>query len=91
MQIAFYTAQIIISIALIVVVVLQARSAGMQNRDASSVFRTRRGLEKTLYQSTIILAAVFLLLSLVISLPLFGGPAPATPTPPAGSLFGGLF
>lgn len=78
MQIAFYIAMIVVSVALIVVVVLQARSAGMQSRDTSSQYRTRRGLEKTLYQTTVVLAAVFLLLSLVVSLPLFGS-APATP------------
>jgi preprotein translocase subunit SecG len=77
-EIAFYIAQILVCIALIIVVVMQARTAGMQSRDAGSFFRTRRGLEKTLYQTTIVLAVVFLLLSLLISLPLFGGPAPAT-------------
>jgi preprotein translocase subunit SecG len=78
-QIAFYIALVVISIALITVVVLQARSAGMQSRDTSSVYRTRRGLEKTLHQTTVVLATVFLLLSLVASLPLFGSPAtPAT-------------
>lgn len=83
METAFYIAQLLICAALIVVVVLQARTAGMQNRDAGSIYRTRRGLEKTLYQTTIVLAVVFLLLSLLISLPLFG--APGTPTiAPAG-------
>jgi preprotein translocase subunit SecG len=53
-------------------VVLQTRAPGMQSRDSSSIYRTRRGLELTLYQATIVVAVVFLLLSLIASLPLFG-------------------
>ena len=56
---------------LITLVVLQARTAGMANRDSSSIYRTKRGLEKTMHQATIALAAVFLVLALVTSLPLF--------------------
>ncbi|MCG8351137.1 MAG: preprotein translocase subunit SecG [Chloroflexales bacterium] len=71
MEIAFFIAQIIISAVLITIVVLQARTAGMANRDSSSIYRTRRGLEKTIYQVTIVLSVVFLLLALFLSLPLF--------------------
>jgi len=44
----------------------------MANRDTSSIYRTRRGLEKTLYQATLVLSVSFLLLSLIASLPIFG-------------------
>lgn len=71
MQTAIYIAMILVSAALTIIVVLQARSAGMQNRDTGSVQRTRRGLERTLYQATVVLASVFLLLALLASLPLF--------------------
>jgi preprotein translocase subunit SecG len=69
---ALYIAMLIISTVLIVLVVLQARTAGMANRDTSSIYRTRRGLEKTLHQATIALSVVFLLLALITSLPIFG-------------------
>lgn len=75
MQTALYIAVILVSAALIVIVVLQARSAGMQNRDTGSIQRTRRGLERTLYQATVVLASVFLLLALLSSLPLFASVA----------------
>ncbi len=71
MEIALYFALIIISAVLVVLVVLQARSPGMANRDTSSVYRTRRGLEKTLHQATIALSVTFLLLALITSLPIF--------------------
>lgn len=71
METALFIAMIIVSVVLITLVVIQARTAGMANRDTSSIYRTRRGLEKTLHQATIALAAVFLLLALVTSLPIF--------------------
>jgi preprotein translocase subunit SecG len=71
-EIALFIALIVISAVLIALVVLQARSPGMANRDTSSIYRTRRGLEKTLYQATLVLSVSFLLLSLIASLPIFG-------------------
>ena len=54
-------AQIIVSIFLIVVVLLQARGTGFAAgfSSDSSIFRTRRGLEATLFQFTIGLAVLF--------------------------------
>lgn len=77
MENALYIALIIISFTLIGLVILQGRSAGLQTRDTSSIYRTKRGLEKTLYQATIVLAVVFLILALITSLPIFGTPTPA--------------
>jgi len=74
---ALYIAQIILALVLTGLVVLQTRAQGMQNRDSSSIYRTRRGLEKTLYQATIAVSVMFLLLSLVTSLPIFGAATPA--------------
>jgi len=71
-ELALYFAMIIICTVLITLVVIQARTAGMSNNDSSSIYRTRRGLEKTLHQATIVLAAAFLLLALITSLPIFG-------------------
>lgn len=77
METALYIALIIISFTLIALVILQGRSAGLQSRDSSSIYRTKRGLEKTLHQATIVLAVVFLLLALITSLPIFGTPVPS--------------
>ena len=75
METALYIALIIISITLIGLVILQGRTAGLQSRDSSSMYRTKRGLEKTLHQATIVLAVTFLVLALITSLPIFDAPA----------------
>lgn len=55
--------QLLISIVLIIVVLLQARGgdigAAFGGGTTGSTFRTRRGLEKTLFQLTILLAIIF--------------------------------
>jgi preprotein translocase subunit SecG len=55
--------QIIISLTLILIVLAQARGEGGFGTRGSSVVRTRRGVEKTLFQLTIVLVAIFLLIS----------------------------
>jgi preprotein translocase subunit SecG len=87
-EIALYIALIIISLTLVALVILQGRNAGLQSRDTSSIYRTKRGLEKTMHQATIVLAVVFLVLALVASLPIFGAPAPTTPATGLGGLLG---
>jgi len=56
--------QIIVSAVLVVVILLQVRGSGFGELGTQSVFRTRRGVEKTLFQATIVLAAVFVLVSM---------------------------
>jgi preprotein translocase subunit SecG len=80
LETALYIALIIISLTLVILVVLQGRTAGLQTRDSSSIYRTKRGLEKTLHQATIVLAVVFLLLALLTSLNLFSAPTTTAPT-----------
>lgn len=75
MEIALYVALIIVGALLTFLVVLQGRSAGLQSRDTSSIYRTKRGLEKTIHQATIVVGVIFLILSLIASLPLFPTPA----------------
>lgn len=60
-------ATIIIAIALIAVVLVQGQSSGLGSAFGgdASIYRTRRGVEKTLFNMTIILASLFLLFSLV--------------------------
>ena len=63
----FYIAQIILAITIIVLVMLQAKDAGMGNVFGGGdmgVARTRRGVEKTLFNATIVVGTLFLLLSL---------------------------
>jgi len=63
-----YLAQIIIAIALSVLVLLQTRDAGLGNMFGGGdmgVYKTRRGVEKTLFNATIGLGIVFMLLAVV--------------------------
>jgi preprotein translocase subunit SecG len=56
-------ASILISIALIAIILLQVRGEGVGGLQSGSFVRTRRGLEKTLFQLTIVLSVVFLAVS----------------------------
>jgi preprotein translocase subunit SecG len=58
-------AEIIVSSTLILVILLQARGSGFGGAlgGSSAFFRTRRGAEKTLFQLTIVLVIVFILMS----------------------------
>ncbi|PKB67757.1 MAG: preprotein translocase subunit SecG [SAR202 cluster bacterium Io17-Chloro-G3] len=65
MQNYFTIAEIIIAIMLIVVVLAQVRGQGSgMFGSAQSTFRTRRGIELTLFRFTVILGVLFALLSL---------------------------
>jgi preprotein translocase subunit SecG len=57
--------EIMVSVTLIFVILLQARGSGFGGAlgGSTSFFRTRRGAEKTLFQLTIVLVVVFLLIS----------------------------
>lgn len=57
----------IIAVALIAVVLIQGQtSAGLGSVfGGSDIYRTRRGMEKTLYNTTFILAGIFFVLSLL--------------------------
>ncbi|HZC31410.1 MAG TPA: preprotein translocase subunit SecG [Gaiellaceae bacterium] len=60
-------AQVVISIAVGASVLLQARGTGLSSTfgGESTAYRSRRGLERVLFRLTIVLAAVFVILSLV--------------------------
>ncbi len=57
--------QIIVSAALIALTVLQGKNAGLSRMlgGDSSIYRTRRGVDKTLYNLTVILAVAFFVIS----------------------------
>jgi preprotein translocase subunit SecG len=58
-------AEILISIALIAIILLQVKGEGVGGLQSGSFVRTRRGLEKTLHQLTIFLVILFLVVSAV--------------------------
>lgn len=60
-------AQIILGIVLTVLVIMQTQNSGAGGMFGSdtTVYRTRRGLEKTMYQATIVLATFFFIVSIV--------------------------
>jgi preprotein translocase subunit SecG len=62
---ALSIAQIIVSILLIITILLQERSSGLSGvfGGGSEFYHTRRGLEKIIFWSTIVLAIAFATLS----------------------------
>lgn len=60
-------AQILIAVAVATSILLQARGTGLSSTfgGESTAYRSRRGIERTLFRLTIILVAVFILISLV--------------------------
>ena len=68
MQIWFNIAQIIISVALTVAILLQIRSSGLGSvfgGSESTVYRTRRGVERLLFNITIGLAIAFFVITIL--------------------------
>jgi preprotein translocase subunit SecG len=67
MEIYLYIAQIVVAAALILIVLLQVRGGGLGGifGQADTVYRTKRGVEKTLFQFTIALVIIFVVLSIV--------------------------
>jgi preprotein translocase subunit SecG len=59
--------QIIISVALIAIILVQAKGSGLGGifGGDTSIYKTRRGVEKTLYQATIGLAITFFAVSIL--------------------------
>jgi preprotein translocase subunit SecG len=72
LQTAFQIVVILVSATLTTVIILQSKGSGFGGifggRDMLSPLHTRRGLEKTLFQVTIGLVVVFLLITLISSL-----------------------
>ncbi|HEV8574068.1 MAG TPA: preprotein translocase subunit SecG [Dehalococcoidia bacterium] len=58
-------AAILVSIALIAVILLQVKGEGVGGLQSGSFVRTRRGLEKTLFQLTIALSVLWLAIAAI--------------------------
>jgi preprotein translocase subunit SecG len=66
MHIAFLIVQMLLSVVLIGAILLQTRGSGFSAFGSadSSIYRTRRGFERTLFQFTIVLAVCWVLASI---------------------------
>jgi preprotein translocase subunit SecG len=64
-------AQVILAVALIAVILLQQRGTGLGGAFGGEVtaYRSRRGLERTLFRMTILIAVLFVIFSLLNLLP----------------------
>lgn len=69
LRLYFNIAQIILSVALVAAILLQTRSGGLGSLlggdSAPGQYKTRRGLEKTLFQATIGLAIAFFVIAAI--------------------------
>ena len=67
MQTTLNVIQIVLSIALVLVILMQVKGGGLGGifGQADTVYRTRRGLEKRLFQLTVVLIVVFLTVAIV--------------------------
>ncbi|NCD00695.1 preprotein translocase subunit SecG [bacterium] len=61
-------AQIVLASALIIVVLLQSRGSGLGSAfgGSNTVFSVKRGLEKKLYNATIVISILFFAVSLAV-------------------------
>jgi len=67
MQTYLNIAQIILSVALILAILLQVRGGGLGGifGQPDTVYRTKRGVEKTLFQLTVVLVVLFITISII--------------------------
>jgi len=67
MSLYFNIALIVVAVGLMLSILFQVKGGGLGGifGQADTVYRTRRGVEKSLFILTIILAAVFVVLSIV--------------------------
>jgi preprotein translocase subunit SecG len=67
----FYVVQIVLAITLIVVILLQVKSASLGSAFGgtdASIYTSRRGIDRILFQFTIALSILFLVTSIIVLL-----------------------
>jgi len=68
---ALDVAQIAVALLLMVVILTQTKGSGFSGAfggDTTSIYRTRRGIEKTLFNFTIAVGVAFLVLSIIATI-----------------------
>lgn len=67
MSVFLNVAQIVLAVALMLAILLQVRGGGLGGifGGTESVYRTKRGVEKTLFQLTIVLSVLFIAMSVL--------------------------
>lgn len=66
-----FVVQTILAVTLIIALLLQLRGQGFSGTfggGSDSIYRTRRGVEKTLFQFTIVLSVAFMIIAVVTSI-----------------------
>jgi len=60
-------AQIVLAVALILTILFQVRGGGLGGifGQPDTVYRTKRGVERTLFQLTIVLVVIFIIIAIV--------------------------
>ncbi len=67
MQTYLNIAQIVLAVALILAILFQVRGGGLGGifGQPDTVYRTKRGVEKTLFQLTVALVVLFIIISII--------------------------
>jgi preprotein translocase subunit SecG len=70
MQTTLLVIQIVLAVLLVAGVLMQSKTSGLSGAfggdDSSGAFQTRRGLEKLIFQTTLVISVLFAIVSFII-------------------------